>query len=209
MSPDRILDQQAGHWDRTVEAHGANFRGADYSNAERHALCHDQLLKLWRDGQPASVLDYGCGYGALLERIVARGLPLTRYTGFDIAGSMLAAARATHAGRAQCEFTADAEALAPADYVFFGGVFNVKLDADPGEWQAHVLRTLDAAWPLARKGMALNILTSYSEPEKMRPDLYYADPCFLFDWCKRNYSREVALLHDYGVWEFTLHVRRP
>ena len=205
---DRIRAQQAGHWDRVVTDHGANWKGADYSNAERHALCHDQLLKIWRDGAPGTVLDFGCGYGALLERILERGLPLTRYTGFDIAEAMLAAGRDKHGARPGVQFTSDASALPEADYVLFGGVFNVKLDADPSDWQAYVLRTLDAAWPLARKGMALNILTSYSEPEKMRPDLYYADPCFLFDWCKRHYSREVALLHDYGVWEFTIHVRR-
>jgi SAM-dependent methyltransferase len=205
---DRLLAQQAGHWDRTIEAHGPNFKGADYSNEARHALCHDQLLKIWRDGEPASVLDFGCGYGALLDRILARGLPLTRYTGFDIAESMLAAGRERHAGEDTRVFTSDREALEPADYLLFGGVFNVKLDADPAQWQDYVLRTLDAAWPLARKGLALNILTSYSEPEKMRPDLFYADPCLLFDYAKRHWSREVALLHDYGVWEFTLHVRR-
>jgi len=41
----------------------------------------------------------------------------------------------------------------------------------------------------------------------MRPDLYYADPRLYFDYCKRNFSRHVALLHDYGLWEFTVIVR--
>ena len=42
----------------------------------------------------------------------------------------------------------------------------------------------------------------------MRPDLHYADPLALFDRCKRRYARDVALLHDYGLWEFTLLVRK-
>jgi hypothetical protein len=29
-----------------------------------------------------------------------------------------------------------------------------------------------------------------------------------FDHCKRNFSRQVALLHDYGLWEFTILVRK-
>ena len=41
----------------------------------------------------------------------------------------------------------------------------------------------------------------------MRPDLFYADPCWLFDQCKRRHSRDVALLHDYGLYEFTILVR--
>jgi len=42
----------------------------------------------------------------------------------------------------------------------------------------------------------------------MRPDLHYADPCVLFDRCKRRHSPRVALLHDYGLWEFTILVRK-
>ena len=44
--------------------------------------------------------------------------------------------------------------------------------------------------------------------ERMLADLYYADPCALFDHCKTKYSRNVALLHDYGLYEFTLIVRK-
>jgi hypothetical protein len=42
----------------------------------------------------------------------------------------------------------------------------------------------------------------------MRDDLYYADPRVIFDHCKRSFSRWVALLHDYGLYEFTIIVRR-
>ena len=42
----------------------------------------------------------------------------------------------------------------------------------------------------------------------MRPYLYYADPLFLFDYCKKKYSKSVALLHDYGLYEFTILVRK-
>jgi hypothetical protein len=51
------------------------------------------------------------------------------------------------------------------------------------------------------------MLTSYSDPEHMVDRLFYGDPCFYFDWCKRNLSRNVALLHDYGLYEFTILVR--
>jgi hypothetical protein len=42
----------------------------------------------------------------------------------------------------------------------------------------------------------------------MRSDLHYADPGRLFDYCKRRFARNVALLHDYGLYEFTLLVRK-
>ncbi len=61
---------------------------------------------------------------------------------------------------------------------------------------------------LSLQGFAFNALTSYSDPEYMRDDLFYADPSWLFDHCKRTYSSQVALLHDYGLYEFTILVRK-
>ncbi|MGH6609130.1 MAG: class I SAM-dependent methyltransferase, partial [Burkholderiaceae bacterium] len=58
------------------------------------------------------------------------------------------------------------------------------------------------------RGFAFNSLTVYSDPDKKRADLYYADPCALFDRCKRLYSRNVALLHDYDLYDFTILVRK-
>ena len=55
---------------------------------------------------------------------------------------------------------------------------------------------------------AFNCLTSYSDPERMQPYLYYSDPLRLFDHCKRRYARDVALWHDYGAYEFMIVVRK-
>ena len=40
--------------------------------------------------------------------------------------------------------------------------------------------------------------------KKMKDYLFYADPCQLFDYCKQNFSKQVALLHDYRLYEFTI-----
>ncbi len=74
--------------------------------------------------------------------------------------------------------------------------------------QKYVLETLDDLHRLSLKGFAFNALTSYSDPEHIRDDLFYADPSWLFDHCKRSYSGQVALLHDYGLYEFTILVRK-
>jgi hypothetical protein len=60
----------------------------------------------------------------------------------------------------------------------------------------------------SKAGFAFNVLTKYSDVEFMRKELYYADPCFLFDYCKRAFSKNVALLHDYNQYDFTLIVRK-
>ena len=61
---------------------------------------------------------------------------------------------------------------------------------------------------LGNRGFAFNMLTSYSDPDRMRSDLFYGDPRHFFDHAKRTFSKQVALLHDYGLYEFTILVRR-
>ena len=61
---------------------------------------------------------------------------------------------------------------------------------------------------ISTKGFSFNVLTSYSDKEFMRDYLYYANPLDLFDYCKKNFSKQVALLHDYNLYEFTLLIRK-
>jgi hypothetical protein len=75
-------------------------------------------------------------------------------------------------------------------------------------WWTYIQETLERIHGLATRGWAANFLTSYSDRELMRPELYYADPLMLFDWCKRNLSRFVALQHDYPLYDFTILVRK-
>ena len=84
----------------------------------------------------------------------------------------------------------------------------MKLDADFDTWTEIVIEGLNQMNSRAVKGIAFNMLTSYSDADRMRPDLYYGDPCFFFDYCKRNFSKNVALLHDYNLYDFTILVRK-
>jgi hypothetical protein len=95
-----------------------------------------------------------------------------------------------------------------SDYGVASGIFNVRLGRTDAEWQAYIEHMLDQLDRTSRLGFSFNCLTSYSDADRMRPDLYYADPCRLFDFCKRRYARNVALLHDYGLYEFTMLVRK-
>jgi hypothetical protein len=70
-----------------------------------------------------------------------------------------------------------------------------------------VLETIDKLASISRLGMAFNALTSHSDPDRMRGDLYYADPAELLDYCLKRHSRHVVLRHDYELFEFTVIVR--
>jgi hypothetical protein len=85
-------------------------------------------------------------------------------------------------------------------------LLGLKLEAELLEWEAYVFSLVERLWSYSKRGFAFNSLTSYSDRERMRRDLYYPDPARLFDFCKRNLSRNVSVLHDYGLYEFTILV---
>jgi SAM-dependent methyltransferase len=184
--------------------HGPSAAGVDWNSAESQELRFTQLLTVLDGDDGFSLVDYGCGYGALIRCLSARGLAFV-YQGFDLSEPML-----EHARRAftQQQFTSDPGELEPCDYAVASGIFNVSLGFEDKQWLAYVLKTIEHLHTLSMRGFAFNMLTSYSDADKMRPDLYYGDPCFFFDLCKRQYSRNVALMHDYDLFEFTIIVRK-
>jgi SAM-dependent methyltransferase len=197
----------AGYYSGKLQEHGPTPQGVDWNSAESQEVRFRQVLGVCDPSAPFSLIDYGCGFGALVGFLRVHGIDCT-YQGFDIAADMVAAARAEYAENSSVSFASDAATLSPADYVVASGIFSVKLDADAAAWKEYMLQTLHAMNDICTRGFAFNALTSYSDTDKMRPDLYYADPCEVFDYCKRNFSKQVALLHDYGLYEFTIHVRK-
>jgi SAM-dependent methyltransferase len=200
-----MLDAVQRYYSDKVARHGPTAKGVDWNDSLSQELRFEQLLKVCDVASPFTVNDYGCGYGALADHLEHAGHEFT-YTGFDISDEMLARARELHGGATR--FVGRDDELAPADYTVASGIFNVRLAAPTEAWEAHVFRTLDRLHELSTRGFSFNMLTSYSDADRMREDLYYADPRVVFDHCKRSYSRWVALLHDYGLYEFTMLVRK-
>lgn len=207
-SVDHTLKSLKDFFSEQIQQYGPNAKGVDWKSQEAQYLRFDQLLKLHNNiNEPFSILDYGSGYGALAQYLVERGYHFT-YVGYDMNEAAIDEGRKLFAGNPNITLTVDEANLQSADYCIGSGLFNMKLDTPQDEWEAYMLRTIDRLWMLSSKGMAFNSLTSYSDADKMRPDLYYADPRWLFDYCKTQLSRQVALLHDYGIYDFTILVRR-
>ena len=207
MSSERLRSQARDYYDDKLRTHGPTPAGVDWNSHESQQLRFALLANLWRDEADASILDYGCGYGALADYLRARG-HRGAYTGYDVSEAMAQAAHARVASLTACRVTPHRGTLEPADYAIASGVFNVKQDADEEAWRTYIWETVGDLAALGTRGFAFNALTSYSDIDKRRPDLYYADPLEAFDRCKRAYSRFVTLLHDYPLYEFTIIVRR-
>ena len=127
------------------------------------------------------------------------------YLGVDISEAMIAKAGALHPG---LRFAVGERAGRVADYSVASGIFSVRLSTGDDAWLAHILRDARSA--------------RRREPARLR--LQLPDPLLgsgahargpvlrrsrrLFDHCKRALARNVTLLHDYGLYEFTMLVRK-
>ena len=207
----RALDEPVRtYYEERLRRFGPTAAGVDWNSAESQQLRFRQFLRLFEEeaerGQVISLNDFGCGYGALADFLDDHGVA-ARYTGYDISPAMIAAARARAAGRPDRRFTARREELEVADYTVASGVFNVRLDIEEAAWRRHVKRSIADLARLSRLGFGFNCLTTHSDPARRSERLHYADPCTVFRGLVRRYSPRVALLHDYGLYEFTILVR--
>lgn len=204
---DELVGDVARYYADKVRRHGATHRGVDWNSTESQELRFDRLLSLVdRDASRFTINDFGCGYGGLATWLSEHGYD-AEYVGFDVAPEMITASQELEFDLPSTKFTHELNDLDVADYTVASGVFNVRLHASDDEWLRHVHGTIAQLASLSRHGMSFNMLTSWSDGDRMRDYLYYADPARMFDHCKSVHSRHVSLLHDYGLWEFTIVVR--
>lgn len=197
----------ARYYSDKLQQHGDTPRGVDWNGEQGQLLRFAQLMRVVDLPSAYSINDLGCGYGAMAEYLQATGATFS-YHGYDVAEDMVLAARRRHAGVPNVDFHVAAAPTQVADYGVASGIFNVRLGHTDAGWMDYIRSTLDAMNRTSRRGFAFNCLTSYSDADRMQHYLFYADPCAWFDHCKRSYSRNVSLLHDYDLYEFTILVKK-
>lgn len=193
-----------------ISAYGTTPAGVDWNGEASQFTRFQQLARIIPTDEQFVLNDLGCGYGSLIDYLEVDRSGQYRYLGYDVSSEMIAHARRRYASRHHADFfhIQSASELGCADYTVSSGIFNVRMQYTDEEWLAYILQTLDHINKASKKGFSFNSLTTYSDSEYMKDYLYYADPCFLFEHCKRNYSDRVALLHDYGLYEFTILVTK-
>jgi hypothetical protein len=203
------MNQIRSYFAGKLEQHGATPRGVDWNSTSAQELRFSQLAKVINHPEiPLSLLDYGSGFGSFYDYLVSQNVAINKYVGFDIVEGMVIKGNEMHAAKSGVNFFSKEEDLVGCDYVVASGIFNIKLDSSQEAWTEYVIKTLTRMNELAVFGFSFNLLTMYSDKEYMRPDLYYADPGLIFDVCKRSFSRNVAILHDYDLYDFTVIVRK-
>ena len=188
-----------------LERHGASPRSVGWKDASSQQLRFAKLAQLLpaRPEEPITVNDLGCGYGSLFTYLdEIDGVRLARYHGYDISEPMLERARQATDDRAQ--LVRASEPTQVADYSFACGPFNVKGASTDAAWQAYVQDCVLRLADRSHLGFAFNLLTTFVDYRQ--DNLFYADPCAFFEFCKRRISPYVTLVHDYPLYEWTMLV---
>jgi SAM-dependent methyltransferase len=201
----RILAHAASYYASRLARHGATPQGVDWNGIESHQLRHAQFLRLLAGQPQASVIDLGCGFGDFLRFLRAAGHH-GRFIGYDVAPGMIEKARDLHGEGSDRQWHAGAKPAEAADFAVASGIFNVMGDIPDEEWRTYVIDTIDVLAAASRRGFAFNVLSLSNDPVRRRPDLHYADPTAMLVHCLSRYGRSVALLQDYGLYEFTVIV---
>lgn len=203
----KIISQVNQYYSKKIIENGATPQGVDWNSVESQELRFEVLSNVIFDNENFSVLDYGCGFGSMYDYFKKKYSNF-HFTGLDISDAMINEAKKRNANDKSSEWTTSINIDEHFDYVIASGIFNVKLENTNEDWKNYILETMHQLNNHSKKGFSFNILTKYSDKEYMKDYLYYADPLFLFDYCKTNFSRNVSLLHDYNLYEFTIIVRK-
>lgn len=201
------LDDIAQYYSAKIKTHGGTPQGVDWNGKDSQQLRFQQLSKIIQQSACFSVADLGCGYGALYSYLEMNYTDFN-YQGYDISSAMIEHAQSQYNQSINANFVLADKLTERVDYAVASGIFNVRQQHSEEQWFGYIIQTLDNLNHYSQKGFAFNCLTIYSDLPKMRSNLYYADPCRLFDHCKKHYSKNIALLHDYDLYEFTLLVRK-
>jgi hypothetical protein len=189
-----------------LKNHGETSKGVGWPDGKSQLLRFHKLAQVLSNrtkDQAITVNDLGSGYGAMYEFFSEQNIPVTHYYGYDINVEMLQAAKKRITAD-NVTFINNSKLTNVADYSFVSGTFNVKMTASDVDWEKFVKDTLADMREHSKLGFAFNLLTTFVDWKK--DVLYYADPMHYFEYCKKNFSRYVTLLHDYPLYEWTLLV---
>ena len=196
--------------ERCLDEHGDSHLGVGWPKREDADTRYRVMLDVIRPAHagPVRLLDFGCGASHLYDYLLRHGRTDIAYSGLDVSDKFLALSRQKHPSNTyyQLDVLAGEVALPPFDYVVLNGVLTVKRDLSFDDMMAYAQRLLARVFPLARIGMAFNVMSTHVDWE--REDLFHVPADTLGRFLVEHVSRHFVMRHDYGLYEYTTYVYR-
>jgi SAM-dependent methyltransferase len=204
---DLVCTDVEAYYAAKLARYGATPLGVDWSCTATQWLRFVQLLRICPTNGPFSLIDLGCGYGALATFLAEhRRRANVEYLGIDLSSEMVRRGRRRHRGNSQVRFVVGRNVLQPSDYVVASGVMNVMLGFPLLTWERFVSIMLFDMHRMSKLGFAVNFLIKPGQ--RSRPgQLYCTTPGRWARFCEQELGRSIEILDDYGLQEFTLLAR--
>jgi SAM-dependent methyltransferase len=206
---DDTLDKISNLYSDNLTEHGDQSKAVGWPTSSSQELRFEKLTEVISidESVPFSVNDYGCGYGAHLDYLLKNNFSVSCYNGYDLSEEMLSKSKDRLKGfEGDLNLINSSKISTPADFTFASGTFNVRFESTYEEWKEFIEEALQMISESSNLGFSFNLLSKYVDWEE--PHLFYGDPCYWFDYCKVNFSKQVSLLHDYPLYEWTILVRK-
>ena len=188
----RIIDR----YDKRLQQYGDDIRTLASGTEERRRIRFDVGV-----AAGSSVLDVGCGFGDFYGYLRERGLDV-RYCGIDINPALIDRARRKFPTAEFHVAELDDEIVPTVDFVVSSSAFNLRLTApDNYAFAEEILRS---AYARARRGVAVDFLTSYVDYPSF-PEAFHYSPERILSIGKAI-TKRVTLRHDYPLFEFCVYL---
>lgn len=204
--------QLVDFYDTCFKEHGATPKGVDWPNAQdlekrftiMMNVCHRESTQ-----SQISILDLGCGYGALVDFLSANNpFAAVHYWGIDLSEAMIDNAKSRYPNM-NFEIRDILQNPLPdncVDYVIMNGLLTEKRNLSQDQMETFAKTIIKAAFKLCRKGIAFNVMNAHVD--WFRDELFHWEFDKVAAFLKQECSRHVAFRADYGLYEYTTYVHK-
>lgn len=196
MDLESYTKQMSAYFKPLVTENKGTHRAVDWGS-ETSQYKRFEILCALGDVRNASLLDVGCGTGALVNYLNKIGYQ-GQYLGIDILPEMIDAAREAFPNNQFEAISIDTlpESYQP-DYIVESGIFT---RADQS-WLEH---TVQSMFTRCTRGVAFNVLSAWGD-HLIENDEFCADPMKLVEFA-RKLTPYLVVRHDYMPHDVTLYL---
>lgn len=197
------------HYEACLERHGDTHLGVDWPREEDVIKRYRIMLEVVRENTGKfSLLDFGCGAAHLYDYIIEQGITNIDYSGLDISEKFIMLCKKKHPNTPfYCaDILSNESAVPEADYIVMNGVFTEKRSMGHEEMFVYFQSMLKKIYPLAKKGVAFNVMSKQVDWE--RNDLFHLSLDEMATFVTQNFGRHFVVRNDYGLYEYTVYLYR-
>ena len=200
------------HYEQCLAQHGDSHLGVDWPKKEDADTRYRVMLDVARfdpappDNAVPSLLDFGCGAAHLWSYMLQQGFQHWKYAGLDLSEKFVALCREKFPeARFYCGDVLQQDiAIETVDYLIMNGVFTEKRSLSFDEMLAYAQQLLTTVFPLAKRGIAFNVMSKQVDWE--RDDLFHLPMDMLAQFLTKTLSRHFIVRNDYGLYEYTVYL---